>query len=283
MYLTLLILSYPIIASNNRGEGETNLSTLQKVRTREGEFTIESGYSIKWASRYRMQQDGSPDPLWRNVVGPTKDNPAGFLYGPDSNPVMAKAMPKDAADYDDTLLFGYMSAEKNTDTYASKKAGNVEVSPAISTTPYDGDTSFILGVKAANSERCPTSAERHFTRYQYTVTANIGELKARPPCFARFLNTLRGLRVGGSHGSNASELIPEIIAWRWHREPGQGGLYLGFNGAQAPDGKIDLSPLNNRIKNLGLTDVTVAGTGTSLSVDEGFNAIINESKKHLGA
>ena len=312
MHLTALILSGPVLNSNNRGENDGNLQTIQKIRTREGTRSVLSGYAIRRAIRDSMQATDSSN-LWRWSTDASEEKPAGYTYGKDHATAMFEAIPEKATDYDDTLLFGYMVAakgegkerdsEEDEDDEGeetpkakkgapkeakkeAKKAGAVEVSPAISTTPYDGDMGFVLGLKAKRDEKGhaglnPFSHERHFTRYQYTLTVNLSNLKPRPKCFSRLISTLIGLKVGGSHGANASEVTPNILAWRFHKEPGRGGLYMGAGLSHLPDGTIDLQPLHDKIHNLGLTNVSIAGPGLGMTVAEALQAIIKEGQQYL--
>lgn len=279
MYLTLLIISNPLVASNNRGENEGNMQTLQKLKTREGMRTILSGYAIKRAIRDSMQAGGAA--MWRKVLDNPKDNPAGYGYGPKDAAAMVDAVPKLPTDYDDTICFGYMIAKKGESEDAAKQRGNVEVSNAVSTTPYDGDTTFTQGLKAKDGQLAPFASEKHYTRYQYTLTANLRTLAAREKALGFCLRALLSLRVGGSHASNASEVTPAVLVWRFHDAPGRGGLYLGAGVDFLPDAPVDLAPLGVHCTNLGVTDYTVAGIGMKLSVAEGVEAIIREAEARM--
>jgi len=269
MYLTLLVVTNPVLASNNRGENEGNLQTLQKVRTREGMRTVLSGYAIKRAIRDAMQANGAK--MWRRSVDPDQVNRAGYIYGENDSPTLAGAEPKAPEGYDD-VVFGYMSAPKGKAEDAVKRAGCVEVSAALSTTPYDGDMAFVQGLKAATPDLAPFSHERHYTRYQFTLTMNLGDLAGQPTSLPYLLDSLRFLRVGGSHASNASELSPAVLAWRFHKAPGRGGLHLGAGLDFLPDESVDLTPLRTRCVDLGL-DLNVAGQGADMTIAKALDAI----------
>ena len=279
MYLTTLIITNSVTASNNMGENEGNMQTLQKLHTPKGMFSSYSGVSIKRASRDAMQACGAK--MWR-ITAPEfdKDNPAGYLYDTGDGtrvPGMKDAMPASAADYDDTLLFGFMVAPKGKEKDTVKQAGNVEVSTALSTTVYGNDCAFVQGLKA-DGQLNPFSRERHHTRYHFTVNANMDALQARPEALVRFLDSLRSLRVGGSHGSNATSLSPDVIAWRFHKEPGCGGLYLGMFNAN-PDEPVDTTAIVEHCRNLGIT-FEMAGKDLSMTTDEGIKAIIAAVRAH---
>lgn len=279
MYLTILFVSNPVLAANNRGEGEGNLQTLQKVNTPRGQRTMLSGYSIKRAIRHSMQCQGAR--MYRKVVEPTEDNPAGYTYGDNNSPTMADATPNTPQGYDDGA-FGYMAAPKGTLAQASKIVGAVEVSPALSTTLYQHDTRFTQGLKAAEPHLSPFSSEIHYTRYQYTVTANIPDAKKKGFNFELFLKALLYLCVGGNHSSNASEVSPEVMAYRFHKAPGRGGLYLGAGIDFAPDEAVTLTPLQARCASLGINDYKVAGTGCDTNVPDALDDILAEIQKVLG-
>lgn len=256
MYLSINIISNAILATNNRGETEGNLQTLQKVHTPTGTRTVLSGYAIKRAMRDSMQARGAE--LWRKT-DPTPDalNPAGYLYGPQNVLAMKDAIPQKADEYDDTLLFGYMVAPKNDKENARKSRGNVEVTTAISTTSYEGDMSFVQGLKAAESQLNPFSAERHYTRYSFTLTINLAACAARPQAVLRLIDTLSGLRVGGNHGSNASEVTPDVISYVMHAAPGCGGLNIPVVNA-SPDLPVDVRFLEDRLAALGIKDAIIS-------------------------
>jgi CRISPR-associated protein Cst2 len=289
MYLTILIISSSILAANNRGENVGNMQTLQRIRTPRGERTVLSGYSIKYAIRLAMQQLGAR--MWRRVDTDRvliDDSLAGFIYGDNHSTGLTNAEPETPFGYDDGA-FGFMRADKekgedDTDTDVKKAKGKkekaktlkivgaVEVSPAISTTLYNQNPAFIRGLKA-DGHLAPFSVERHYTRYQYTITVNVPDAKKKGFDFPRFLEALRSLPVGGSHASNASEITPEILVYRFHKAPGRGGLYLGVNMDMAPDAPVDVAPLVEHCHNLGITDYVLCGPKSSLTVAEGLQNI----------
>jgi len=275
-YLSILFISSPILAANNRGENDGNLQTLQKINTRTGTRTVLSGPSIRWAIRYFMQAVGAK--MWRRVVPPSDTNPVGYIYGDNDSPTMAKALPPIPKGYDDEV-FGWMIAAKDTAADAAKQVSGIGVSAAISTTPYDGDTAFCQGLKAkgndktGNPELAPFSIERHWTRYQFFITVDLNTMGNSLPYI---LDALKGLQVGGSHAANLTELTPDLLAWHFHKAPGQSGLYLGAGIDFPPDENVDISGLEARAWNLGF-DFHVAGIGRPMSVAKALQAIKEEA------
>lgn len=273
-YLSLLVISNPVLAANNRGETDNNLQTLQKIGTRRGVRTVLSGQSIRRAIRDSMQASGAK--MWRRTIVPTEDNPVGYIYGDNDSPTMANAEPPNPEGYDDEM-FGWMVAAKGKADYATKRASYIGVSAAISTTPYDGDKAFCQGLKAKAGDKgkpdlAPFSAERHWTRYQFLVTL---DLEAAGDRAHHILESLKGLQVGGSHTANLTELTPDLLAWRTHTAPGQSGLYLGAGIVFSPDEPVDIEPLRERAANLGIY-IQVAGIGQEMTVAEAIKAIKEE-------
>jgi len=257
MNLTLTAITEPFRAANTRGEGIENIQTLQKLIYGDGVRTEISGYSIKWAVRDNMDKCGAK--MWRVALpeGPSKANPSGYGYGPNRVLAMKNAIPASADEYDDTLAFGYMVAPKGNDEDAKKSAGLIEFSAAISTTLFQYDQAFVRGLKA-DGQTNPFGIEKHYTRYAFTINANLDGLKARPEVLGHVLHALRGLRVGGSHSSNASEMIPDLLMWRFHREPGCGGLYMGILNAPT-ESDIDLTEIKCKLRKRDITDACFAG------------------------
>jgi CRISPR-associated protein Cas7/Cst2/DevR subtype I-B len=268
MHLTILIVSNPVLAANNRGEGTGNLQTLQHITTPTGVRTVLSGAALKRAIRDSMIARGAK--MWRrNDNNNPLTNPAGYVYGENNSPTLAKATPGTPDGYDDEQ-FGFMKAEKDKGDQAVKKKGACELSVAISTTNYDGDVGFHLGLKAAEPQLNPYGAERHYTRYQYTITWDLSLV--RPQAFQAAAEALRSLAVGGSHSSNATEITPDQVAWAFHAAPGRAGLQVGMGDLFPPDQPVDLSSIVARARAIGAANAVKQGTS-----GEALSAIIAEA------
>ena len=249
MFLTALIVSNPVLAANNRGENADTIQTLQRVTTPTGSRTVLSGYAIKRAIRDAMIANGAR--MWRrNDDSDPQGNPAGYVYGDNASPSIVKAAPATPSGYDDEQ-FGFMRAEKGKGEQIVKQKGAVEVSVAISTTDDHGDISFVQGIKAVEPQLNPFGAERHYTRYQYTITWDLS--KVSPGAFTHAANALRSLAVGGSHSSNASEITPDQVLWTLHRAPGRAGLQIGMGEVFLPNEHVDLSSVLGRAEELGVS------------------------------
>lgn len=249
MFLTALIVSNPTLAANNRGEGVGNTQTLQRITTPTGSRTVLSGYAIKRAMRDAMLANGAR--MWRqNDTSDPLGNPAGYVYGDNASPTLVKANPPTPAGYADDQ-FGFMRAEKDKAEQVMKQKGAFEASAAISTTNDDGDTSFNQGLKAKEPQLNPFNAERHYTRYQYTVTWDLSRVDAES--FRHAAEALRSLAVGGGHSSNAGEITPDQVLWTLHKAPGRAGLQVGFGDIFPPDVPVDLSDIKARAEEIGLS------------------------------
>lgn len=248
MYLTALIVSNPVLAANNRGEGQGNIQTLQRFTTANGSRTVLSGYAIKRAIRDNMIASGAR--MWRRNDGdnPIK-NPAGYTYGDNGSPTIKNASPADPTGYADAQ-FGFMKAEKDKGEQVSKMKGAFEVSVAVSTTDDPGDTAFVQGIKAAEPQPNPFGAERHFTRYQFTVTWDLARVDAES--FRAAAEALRSMAVGGSHSSNATEITPDQVLWTLHKTPGRAGLQVGIADTFPPDEPVDLSRIKANAEEIGV-------------------------------
>lgn len=278
-YITILVLTCPILASNNAGETEGNVQTLQAIRSPKGERSVLSGYSIRYGLRDGMQALGAN--VWRKVTD------EGYRYGDnDSASMLEGGSPVGYADG----AFGHMAAMSNSKKNKQDEGGDeqstvklpsaVFVSSAISTSLFKHDRAFVLGRKEDGTPN-PFGRERHYTRYQFTITINIKDAAKKGLDLDRLFTVLRSFRVGGSHAANATEMIPEVIAWRFHNTPGS-GLYLSPGTDISPDGEIDLSPLTKRAENIGVS-FEVAGTGVNKTVDAGLTEILGGIKAILNS
>jgi len=219
------IVTAPGCAANNRGESEGNITTLQKILWQDQVHTTVSAEAIRWALRYYWQvatdkqvnrrwdeakEDHDwQDPDWQEW---SKDN--GIIY------------------IDDDLL-GFMRAEgaktegeddaparrgKRAKGTINKRRGVLEVTRAISTTPYAGDISF----NAKSGEKGRTSlygTEMHATRYQYGFALTPERLRKPEHC----LDALEGLahlgEVAGNHSRFLYDFSPESMVLRLTSDP----------------------------------------------------------------
>jgi CRISPR-associated protein Cst2 len=209
MHLFGAVLTAKATAANNRGENEAGtISTLQKI-IRNGELhSTVSAEAIRYALREVWQEDDSLK-LHRRVshTGSVWDGDANFEQWSDN--------------IDDDVL-GFMHAKKET----ISRRGILEISRAVSTTPWTGELSYNFASPGANpavthKNPIPYAVEEHHTRYQYGFAMTPDELsKDRPLRVEKTLRALQNLRrVGGNHARFLFDFSPEIIVLRWTADP----------------------------------------------------------------
>jgi CRISPR-associated protein Cst2 len=158
-------------AANNRGENEGNITTLQKLLWNGEVHTTVSAEAIRWAIRYYWQRKGISvnrewdedtndhrwqDRKWERWGDYIDDDVLGFM---EAKAAEAEGNSVEAAETEGRRR----SRAKGTVT---KRRGALEVTRAISLTPFAGDITF----NAKSGEKSSTSlygTEVHATRYQY--------------------------------------------------------------------------------------------------------------------
>jgi CRISPR-associated protein Cst2 len=201
-------------AANNRGENEGNITTLQKLMWKGEVHTTVSAEAIRWALRYYWQNAGyEVNRQWNDDANDNKWQDPNF---------------NDNSFIDDDVL-GFMRAEgakqeasdepKQKGKKAPKgtttaKRGVLEVTRAVSTTPYLGDITF----NAASGQKGRTSlygTEVHATRYQNGFALTPDRLKDK----SRITAVLDGMisigEVAGNHSRFLYDFSPESIILRW--------------------------------------------------------------------
>ncbi len=192
------------------------------------------------------------------------DTAAGYGYGPKRVPTMSEGLVGVGQfDYDDIALRGAMAAPKGSKEPV-KFRGCLQMSPAISTTPYDdSDLAFVRGLKE-DGKLNPFNFQRHYTRYTGVWTFDLETLSKRPEAVYNALRAFgAGLKVGGGHTSNSSEFTPDVIVWRFHTAGGS-GLFLSPHETRSwtPEKQVDLAPLYGVLDNLGIRGETQVGGQT---------------------
>lgn len=205
-------------ASNNRGENEGNTTTLQKLIWEQAVHTTVSAEAIRFALRRRFVEAGEPCNRTYNDdtrVNDWKDH-TFERWGEKS---------KEQVFADDDLL-GFMAAEgaKEEGGKGSAKIRRavLEVTRAVSLTPWPGDTTFNAASPGATpsaqkkgaSNPVPYQAEIHATRYQYGIAMTPGRLRvpARAALALRHLCALG--EVAGNHGRFLYDFSPESAVFR---------------------------------------------------------------------
>ncbi|MDO5579547.1 MAG: type I-B CRISPR-associated protein Cas7/Cst2/DevR [Planctomycetia bacterium] len=221
-------------ASNNRGEKGGNTTTLQKLLWKSQVHTTVSAESIRFAIRRLFAENGEKtNRFWDD------SEQANAWIDPEFK---SWSEGKNATFIDDDL-FGYMRADAPKEEAkagtATIRRGILEITRAVSLTPWSGDVSFNAASpgaapSAAKNKKDPESkkqnpvpynAEIHATRYQFGL-AMTPEKLADPSRAAKALNTIGTLRsVAGNHGRFLYDFAPEMIVIRITDDPAPRILY----------------------------------------------------------
>jgi len=206
-------------AANNRGETEGNITTLQKLLWKGQVHTTVSSEAIRWALRYFWQMNGIPvNRRWNEEKADHEwQDPDWTAWGAESGETFI----------DDDVL-GYMRAEgarsETEKGSALKRRGVLEMSRAISTTPYVGDISF--NAKSGEKERTSLyGTEIHATRYQYGFAMTPERLKVKDRCLACLDGVVDLGEVAGNQSRFLFDFSPESMVLRVTSDPAPRILY----------------------------------------------------------
>ncbi len=247
-------------AANNRGENDGNITTLQKLVWRGEVHTTVSAEAIRWALRYHWQHSENGNKVNRRWDDEKNDN----VW---ENPSFSEE------DFIDDDVLGFMRAEgakvdaSDEPKAKGKKApkgtttarrGVLEVTRAVSLTPFVGDITF----NAASGQKGRTSlygTEVHATRYQYGFALTPARLK-KPQRTIAVLEGLMALgEVAGNHSRFLYDFSPESLVLRWTHDFAPRLLYC-FE--EDPDtGDLGVPDLQRRIQagDIDPKEVWVAG------------------------
>jgi CRISPR-associated protein Cst2 len=264
-------------AANNRGETEGNVTTLQKLIWMGSPHTTISAESIRFALR--------------RLLASQEEKGTNRTYNEDTRvngwkePDFASWSTDGSTGYIDDDLLGYMSAEaakdeasdeateeeaepnpektgKKPKTKRTAKAkgtatvrrGVLEITRAVSLTPWPGDMTFNAASPAATKSAAkgegqnpvPYGAEVHATRYQYGLALTPARLRDRSRA-GKALRAIAALNtVAGNHSRFLFDFAPESIILRITPDPAPRLLYC----FETPDdGKTISAPdLEDRIR-----------------------------------
>lgn len=235
-------------AANNRGENEGNITTLQKLFWKGELHTTVSAEAIRWALRYYWQtvgndyevnrrwDDDTNDNTWQGIFNETifiDDDVLGYMK--------AEGAKEEAGEVSDSLKQKGKKVPKGTN---NARRGVLEVTRAVSTTPYAGDMTF----NSASGKKGRTSlygTEVHATRYQYGFALTPDRLKDKSRTIA-VLNGLTSLgEVAGNHSRFLYDFSPESLVLRWTHDFSPRFLYCF---AEDEEGEISAPELLRRVQ-----------------------------------
>jgi CRISPR-associated protein Cst2 len=270
-------------AANNRGENEGNIATLQKLLWNGEVHTTISAEAIRWAIRYYWQRKGIKvnrkwnedandhgwqDPRWerwgKGDYGYIDDDVLGFM--------VAEAGKAEGNDDEDPGTKGkkkprVKGAKKpRIKGTAIKRRGALEVTRAISLTPFAGDITF----NAKSGEKSSTSlygTEVHATRYQYGFALTPQWLREQSRTLS-VVDAIVGLsEVAGNQSRFLYDFSPESVIFRWTDDFAPRLLY----GFQLADEKLQLcEEVHRRIESgdIEAKELIVGGSIASASASQ---------------
>jgi CRISPR-associated protein Cst2 len=216
-------------AANNRGENEGNITTLQKILWNGEVHTTVSAEALRWAYRYFWQRTGKDvNRVWDDEANDHRWLDPDWLPWTDPN---GKGKGKKTFIDDDVL--GFMLAEagkaegNDAETKSAKggkrqrvkgtcdkRRGALEVTRAVSLTPFAGDITF--NAKSGEKERTSLyGTEVHATRYQYGFALTPEWLRER----GRVLDVVDAVtslsEVAGNQSRFLYDFSPDTIVFRW--------------------------------------------------------------------
>lgn len=211
-------------AANNRGETDGNITTLQKLVWQGATHTTVSAEAIRFALRQLFHDTN------RNW---DEDRRTNTWEDPDFK---GWANGKDRIFIDDDLL-GFMTAsaakEENTKGSAKVRRSPLEITRAVSLTPWSGEVTFNAAspgatpsaAKKGTDNPVPYGAEIHGTRYQFGLALTPERLRDASGA-AIALRALVSLRkVAGNHGRFLFDFAPDSIVLRITDDPAPRLLY----------------------------------------------------------
>jgi CRISPR-associated protein Cst2 len=209
-------------AANNRGETEGNITTLQKLLWNGEMHTTVSAEAIRWAVRYYWQRKGIPvnrewdedandhrwqDSQWERWGDYIDDDVLGFMD--------AKAAKIEGNDAETPQAEGGNGKKRRVKGTTIKRRGALEVTRAISLTPFVGDITFNAKSGDTKSSTSLYGTEVHATRYQYGFALTPQWLREQSRTLA-VIDAIVGLsEVAGNQSRFLYDFSPESVIFRW--------------------------------------------------------------------
>ncbi len=214
-------------AANNRGETPGNITTLQKILWSGQVHTTVSAEAIRFAIRwYWQRRGGALNRHWDDEASRHTWQDRDFLrwtefVDDDVLGFMSAEAAKKEGNEEEESEAGQKTKKRARGTI-EKRRGRLEITRAISLTPYAGDITFnaasIGATPSASStvkDPVPYGTEVHATRYQYGFALTPEELSEKK----RALDVVDAIvslsDVAGNHARFLYDFAPESIIFRW--------------------------------------------------------------------
>lgn len=256
-------------AANNRGDNDGgNTTTLQKILWKGDVHSTVSAEAIRWALRFfwqrkaelgdrqlttsrvwdEIKQDNvlAPD-AWAGWLGEAVDAAKTFIDDDVLGFMLAEGAKAEGDETEKDDAEGAKTGKRVKKPKAkgtiTRRRGVLEVTRAVSTTPYAGDITFNArsGAKGSTSLY---STEVHATRYQYGFALTPARL-AVPWRVLPVLDAIAGLgEVAGNHSRFLYDFSPESLVLRVTDDMAPRLLYC----FDERDGVIDVPTLVARVE-----------------------------------
>lgn len=230
-------------AANNRGDSQgANITPLQKLLWYGEPHTTVSAEAIRFALRRCLEAIEPTNRTWNESAQPKPRNEwkddqfsgwateDGKVFIDDDllGFMSAQAAKEDGSDHEESQIPAKRSRAKGTVTL---RRGLLEVTRAVSLTPWAGDVTFNantpwsnLGAKDKDNPG-PYGTEVHATRYQYGVALTPERLRDKSRA-AKAIEALCNLgTVAGNHGRFLFDFSPEAVIFRLTADPAPRLLY----------------------------------------------------------
>jgi len=265
-------------AANNRGETEGNITTLQKILWGDEVHTTVSAEAIRFALRWNWQRKHGEDALNRRW----NDKDARNEWADAEFAAWERFL-------DDDVL-GFMSARaakedgsapkgKRARGTCDKRRARLEVTRAISLTPFSGDITFNAASPGATPsasstgrDPVPYGTEMHATRYQYGFALTPEELEEKSRCLYVIDALMELDEVAGNQARFLFDFSPDAVVFRWTDDFAPRILYC-FE--MRDDGGVAITSLLRKIE---AGDIDPAGVivGGSCIIDDD----LDEARRH---
>ena len=296
-----IVVTHHGTAANNRGETEGNITTLQKLLWHGEVHTTLSAESIRYAIRWYWQ---------RSLDQKSKLNRSWDDKANAHTWTLPNFTEQSCSSFVDDDVMGFMSAKagaeesndaeagqkkKRTRGTCDKRRARLEITRAISLTPFAGDITFnaasVGATPSASStgkDPVPYGTEIHATRYQYGFALTPEELADKSRALL-VLDAIANLNeVAGNHARFLFDYSPESIILRWTDDFAPRMLY-GF--ALSADGKLAAPDVVARVKSgdIRADELIIGGSlaehedvkALGVKLCPGVKAAVKEAKTRL--
>src|SRR6516225_6237063 len=223
-------------AANNRAETEGNITTLQKLVWMGGTHSTVSAEAIRFALRRRL---ASADKRGTNRKWDEDERNNTW-----QDWTFKGWASKNGETFIDDDLLGFMTAEaakeEGESGSANVRRAVLEVTRAVSLTPWPGDVTFNAASPGAtpsaskggdrHKNPVPYGTEVHATRYQYGIALTPERLRDKSRA-AKAIEALCNLgTVAGNHGRFLFDFSPDAVVFRITEDPAPRLLYCFDTG-----------------------------------------------------